>query len=611
MSGQYITRFVEREGIAMYSDVRPVEPEPVFRGWTSYASQRSVRAVAVCPTSGHVWVATWGGVLWWDRGKDFSYRRYGSEHGLAGNAVACVCVDAAGRPWAGQEEGGLSYFDGGRWNLYEFVRTDDPIRNVCGAGPAGGIWAAGRQTIYRIADPAQPPANLLNEHRVAAGALALLARGEDLLVGNARGLFRLRPGGRGEQIAPDSIDSCVALSGGGPGGAWVGSPEGVYKLEGDELVGPFISDEVGGRVTSLAAGRGGLWVLTTEGLARLSEGGWGKAAGPPKPSGRGGDRGKSTAAALRVLAAHPDDYSVLVGTDDLLWRVAYDNRGEPVWENMLTPHTKDSLNNLARCAARQLSDGTTWVGTAGGSIKFQPHGEWSLDPDHGDVQSISGAGGEDGRETVCLLSWPNLLLCGAAAPTPPGLPIAVAAGQDGRPYAMTSDGLWRLDGAGARVAEGTEAAVTCLAQAPDGLWWLGTTEGVYRQAAQGWGLAGERPGPCSAAVHALLVFDGLLWAATESGLWSRRHDCWVAHGFGDDAEPRGVYSLAASEDGRALWVAREDGIFRYEPRGGVIGEPLTPSNSGLASRRVTSVLESGGSLWVTTHAGVSRLKLDS
>src|SRR5438067_8163351 len=117
MSRGTITAFVER--VTAHVEAAAAEPEPVFPGWTSFTSQRSIRGMAVAPGSATLWLATWGGVIAWNRRDERVYRRYGSEHGLAGNGAACIGVDACGMAWVGCSEGGLCYFDGRRWHVYE------------------------------------------------------------------------------------------------------------------------------------------------------------------------------------------------------------------------------------------------------------------------------------------------------------------------------------------------------------------------------------------------------------------------------------------------------------------------------------------------------------
>src|SRR5262245_2533148 len=110
-----------RGRIAPFAETGVVEPSAVYPGWTSFVSHAAVRALTVAPRSETLWVATWGGVIAWNRRDDHLYRRFSSEHGLAGPA-ATICVDATDRPWVGHDEGGVSVFDGERWHSLGALR---------------------------------------------------------------------------------------------------------------------------------------------------------------------------------------------------------------------------------------------------------------------------------------------------------------------------------------------------------------------------------------------------------------------------------------------------------------------------------------------------------
>ena len=112
MGGGRITRYkAEQYYVTSYTEADVLEPDQIHADWENYVSQRSIRSIVVAPQSRHMWLATWGGVLSWNRKEELLYRRYSSEHGMAGNAVDCICLDHRERPWVGHDEGGLSYFD--------------------------------------------------------------------------------------------------------------------------------------------------------------------------------------------------------------------------------------------------------------------------------------------------------------------------------------------------------------------------------------------------------------------------------------------------------------------------------------------------------------------
>lgn len=587
--------------------------EPAYPGWTNFVSQHSVREIAVAPQSRRLWLATWGGVLSWSPREELLYRRYSSEHGLAGNAVACICVDQVEHPWAGHVEGGLSYFDGQRWRVYDHLQLES-IRAVSRAVNSGGIWAAGMDTVYHIPKGDQPPALVApRRHTAAVEALALLDTGNKLLLGNAWGLFALQMDKEPVPLAQNTIKTCTALTRDRNGDVWVGTPEGVYRLDGETPVGPIAPErtETIGRVLGLAASRDRIWVLTTTGLAQVIDNHWLSVPGVPEPH-----------PALHTIAASPDEAYLWVGTDRLLAYVQSQGQAAPVWNmDWLPAQPEDKLSNVGRCVVQQGFNGRVWVGTAGGLVAFQPNGKWTLHEDGGDVRALNVARSEANSmtpETLWVLAWPRGIGRWAnpdwidfRGPQPTGLPTALAVGRDGHPYLLAGCALWRL--ASDELKEVTRTVPTtarCLAQTPDGQWWLGATQGVYRLVSGEWELVGEQPGPLQAGVRALAVLHGQLWAATEMGLWMRRGEKWEPYDAVPDDNLWDVRALAPASSNSALWLARQDRVVRYDPATRMQSIQYTRANSGLGSCRVTALAEIDGDLWIVTQAGISHIKLD-
>jgi ligand-binding sensor domain-containing protein len=586
MSGG-IRRYVEPRAVRPWPHVEARKPPPAHAGWTTFASQRSARAIAIDPDSGRLWVATWGGVLSWDR-QEGHYVRYGSEHGLAAGAVSCVAVDSAGRAWAGHDEGGLSWFDGRRWYAYDQL-PDEPIRAACAA--AGGLWVAGPRAVLVVPAPDRP-AGPVAEGEAVADLRALLAHEDGVLAGGPGGLLFLRPGQRPAAVEPGRLRDCAALARDGAGAVWAATPSAVWRLDGGSAQGPYHppDDEPSAPVRGLAASKGGLWVLTAHGLARVADGRWQTAPG--------------LVHLPRAVAARPGDAHAWLGTDDRLAVVWWDGDAVRWQADVLPAHPEDALNNLARCVVPPGA-GRVAVGTAGGLVAFEPGGAWSLDASCGDVRALC---------PPHLLAWPHgvgrLSAEGRATfldPQPDGVPLALASGRDGLTHVLTTRALWRLgDGAPAAVGEGRDGGPCALAQAPDGAWWLGTARGVFRLAGGRWELSGEHPGPVEAEVNGLAVVGGDVWVAAATGLWQRREGGWRHHPAAGD----GALRVVAAAGGGALWLAAADRVLRYDPAAGAVRTAFTPADSGLPGRQVTGLLEHGGSLWVTARGGVGRLTLN-
>lgn len=588
------------DGIVALTESQVLEPTPAYPDWMNLVAQRSVRAIAIAPKSRHVWMTTWGGVLSWRQREESIYYRYSSEHGMASNSVACLCIDELERPWIGHDEGGLSYFDGEHWRVSKYFQNE-PVRALARAG-ADTLWVAIANAIYQIdINDEQKPLPVAIAQDGSASVVTLLPDGHELLVGNQIGLFRLSRGGAAVRIEPETINGCVGLARDGRGQVWIATAHEIFQLaNGQGVSSPVYSGE-GGRVKAISAGHERLWILSAEGISQTKDKIW-----RPLPLS-----GEATAPALHAIAASSNDNHLWVGTDRVLSSVYYGPDGQASWDyDTLPQHPEDQLSNLGRCAAATQSDGRVWIGTGGGLVICEDADKWSVDATRGDVRALCVADYDpaDVRcETVWMLSWPDGIICqGQRVPVPAGVPISLARGRHGAAYALTSKGIWRLGNQIKQVAEAPPLAPHCCAQTADGHWWVGTLQGVYEYTKGKWRRASAAPGPRLAEVNALAIVHKQLWAATENGLFVRAGDGWIEH---NDHDLSFVRVLAAAGDREKLWLALADGIVRYDPVNRTIDKPYTTFEHGLASRRVTAMVESGGNLWIATEAGISRLKL--
>jgi ligand-binding sensor domain-containing protein len=591
------------DGIVGFTESQVLEPESIYPGWMNLVAQRSVRAIAIAPKSRHLWMATWGGVLSWRQREESAYYRYSSEHGMAGNAVASLCIDESERPWVGHEEGGLSYFDGQRWRSHEHFRKE-PIRALSNTGSAESIWVATNNGVYSvyIDGSGRVPIPMAVNQEGCARAVVILPDGDDLLLGNRTGLFRLRLGADPVRLAADMVSSCVALARDGSQRIWIGTPHGVYPMAAGDVVGDPVYEGQLGCVKAIAAGQERIWILSADGISQASDGDWQPISLPSE---------EMDAASLHAIAASSNDNHLWVGTDRVLSSLYYSAEGVVQWDHeMLPTHAEDELSNLGRCAVASDVDDKVWIGTAGGLVTGEQDDKWSVDPIKGDVHALCVADGDlaqGAAETVWLLTSPDgISSLGPNASPPPGLPLALATGADRCAYALTTKGVWRLGNNLTKVAEAAPQSVHALAQTPDGRWWVGTTQGVYQYMGGKWQPVSEAPGPQLAEVYALAVIRKQVWAATSAGLWVRAQNKWVSH---NKQEPLLVRTLAPASGESKLWLARLDGVVRYDAVSRTVDREYTPFEHGLASCRVTALVESKGKLWIVTQVGISRVKL--
>lgn len=625
--GTEITRYEPPSQIARFRPSAST-PEPVYSGWKNFVSQQSVRLIAVAPKSNYLWLATWGGVIAYPQ-DDISYKRYTSEHGLAGNEIACLCLDESENPWVGHSEGGLSYFDGQKWQVYQQLR-EEPIRVLANAGSGKGIWVATQEIVYRVSgfNQAPIPVPTMSENGTVE-TLCLLADEDKLFIGNPWGLFLASENQVPQAIA--GIESCTALTKDKKGKICIGTPSGLFVLVNNKVNKYSDFNE---RVLALTVKEELLWVLTVSGLFQILDGRFSQVEIPE--------------ITIRSIAASSRDNSLWIGTDKSLAKLETNNLNQFSWElELLNAHPDDKLINFGRCILCQNSECNekVWVGTVGGLFTYESNkqnSEWS---------QIYSTNNKDFRALVIdvnnsnqlwMLNRPNgvekFLLNSFRIESfrEVRLPLLLAKSYDGYLYILTEKALLPLE-----TMTVTELLVAkslydhpsipiekalqqlkantvnktfvklpprtqCLQQTPDGIWWLGTGEGLYKLTNGKWQFVGEQPSPLQASVYAMLVIKDTLCAATENGLWTLAPNGWIQHKL--QISHARVWTLAASRQD-TLWLASEDGVINYNPFTYSINKLYNCINSGLASRRVTALLETSEALWIITQFGINRVSL--
>lgn len=571
------------------------EPESAFPGWTTFVSHRAVRAIAVAKESRTAWIATWGGVLAWNRGAQKVYRRYSSEHGLAG-IPSCITVNANEQPWVGHAEGGLSYFENDRWWPYEHLRS---VRvNAIAAATGGAVWVATPDAIFLVESGA-PPVEVVRGVAECCDATVLLSDGDGVLIGSPSGLFRASPQRPAARVRADIIGECTALAHNTDGSVAAGTPNGIVFADGT-----IITAERGdSAITSLAPTRRGLWVMTRSHLARVIDGQWQSL--PDRPQG--------VEAPRAIVPADSNDDYLWIGTDNLI--VGARAVGDTPYDaGVLQSHPEDELNNIGRCAVSDKA-GTTWIGTAGGLWVGPPDSAWRFDDTPGDVRcAIATTGGSD--PGVWMLAWPAKLLHIRGGDTdwfprtlPAGMPSALTSATDGRPCVLISSTIWRIrDADEVRVAENVPIGARFIAQAVDDNWFAGTDRGIFRHTAQGWLL---EPKPGISNIAAFRTVGTTLWAGVEGAMWAYDGNGWKRYAveIGDAPGPESVTIIAPSARDDGLWIASGGRVARYSVSTGTVQSVFDRFNSGICGRTITSIVESRGFLWIVSQNGIARYTL--
>jgi ligand-binding sensor domain-containing protein len=543
-----------------------------------------------------VWIATWGGVLAWNRTDEYVYRRYSSEHGLVGTP-SCIAVASDDRPWVGHTEGGLSWFDAGRWHPYEHLRHD-PILAIAAARD-GCLWVATPDAIALVAR-GERPVEIVRGDGALATAASLLSDGDGVLVGSPWGLYRVAERSPKARVHEELVSECTALARTAKGTLVIGTPAGV--IVGDTRIGPHASDA---SVVSVAPSHTGMWVLPRGERARVENGEW-------MSLGRAPDG----IATPRVLAVtRPNDDYVWIGTDDLM--AGARPSGDSPWDAGVLPnHAEDVLSNLGRCAVGD-GDGRVWIGTSGGLFVGEPDGTWSFDSEPGDVRSVMVATRKSGDDAVWVLGWPTgvsrITMPGRVQEPialPAGLPRALVRGHDWRPFAWVGDAVWRLDGERPKVeALRVPAHTRILIPAPPESWYAGTDRGLFRYTPID-GIWALEPAFGISNISALAHIAVWSFAGTNGAFWMHDARGWrklpLQHDGRKWTEPVTALAGAHTRLSDSIWLACGGRVARCSTEDGTVIEVYDRFDSGVCGDTITAIVETQGILWVASRAGIAR-----
>jgi ligand-binding sensor domain-containing protein len=593
-------------------------PELPHPRWASYSSQRHVRDIALDGARGQVWLATWGGVLCWRYAERLCVR-HTSEHGLLGNPVRCITVDAGGVVWAGQDGGlcSLAPEATGGWRHHEKLRGSTVLRLA--PRPGGGVYLALRDADGHHALAEVAPDGTLAHRRcvgLVSSEIAALLAGEDgaLWVGNAWGLHRYASAG--ETASFDlSLDAggqkevqvrVRSLAPGPDGGLWVGTNWGLYQLHPgrNPAHAPVVAaphDEV--LALAPEPGSGALWVATAREIGRLEGDDW-------RPLG----------------GRLPEQVDALVSAEfDGVRRTwagggaGLDEIGADTLAPALLPAPEDTLSNTVRCLWAE--ERRVWVGTAQGLYAFDGQ-SWEAvgAPNVRDVRALVPA---HGGERLWVGTWRSgLCLIDRRVYIPvqtPGAPIvALATSASEGLWAATPDTVhWRESDAAPwrplALEIGGASIQTLCYQAATTTLWVGTSRGLFSYQVDA-GLPNLPPEPLgglSARALALDPLTGQLWVGTSAGLYSQH--AWKRH-LDDDVR---ALAFGPADEG-ALWVGTSSGLKQWPAPGDghVFAAGATSrfaaENSGLAADPVTALAVSTCGqvceVWIGAPAGLSRYR---
>ncbi|WP_460813090.1 EAL domain-containing protein [Luteimonas pelagia] len=582
--------------------------------------------------------------------REFFFERLGSEQGLAQNTVTSLAQDAHGFVWVGTQ-GGLHRYDGQRFQPFRhdprrLGGLPDSFVTALATSDDGVLWIGTysqyvtrldlRSGTFRTYPGAASPG--------AEHVRALLPHDGHVWVGTSLGLERLAPASGVRDLvlripAKTGAQRAQALVADRAGAVWFGSSAGLHRVGprgGIERVGPAVEVNA-----LLLDAEGRLWVGRDDGLHRLADGG--RSLVPVWPA-------DGRRAPVVALAQAPDGMLWAAVPQSGLVRLAPD--GGQVTLVAEDPAIPASLHENSILALMVDDGGQLW---AGGSFRgiavADPRGARFPYAVHLPESMRAGAIAESSIRSVAQDGAGRVWLGTDAGQLLRFLPedakfedlTRLLPGQDGGPSTLrvmgfarapggqlwmaTTRGLMRLD------PDAPSLVPIPLAGMPapnlrsiagdrrgNGVW-LGTTQHGLLHFRPDTGQVrpvpgtGHRTGGLVQAIHAIQVDDrNRVWFGTGDGLGLHfpgsdrtrlfRHDIADPHSLSGNLV-RALHQGAAG----TVWVGTHAGLSRVveDPQGLRFEHPLLGDVGGPMPPTVFSIAESpAGTLWMGTDDGILR-----
>jgi len=320
------------------------------------------------------------------------------------------------------------------------------------------------------------------------------------------------------------------------------------------------------------------------------------------------------------LAWNGVDGITVVGTD--VWTVGYKGISVISEQGIELYNEETGMPDETSDAIETDSDGTVWVASSGGLVRFIGGNMSVFNRDN--TEGVSGSldaltVASDGTvwtatssSSICQFD-PAQESCAYTYEGDTSHFLSdMAAGDDGDVYYSTyGGGIWAYDGSEWRnlfIEEDQLASnfVYDIIEDPDGMLWVGTDNGLQTfdpgDIYSTWTTykTGEGKMPSNKVKSIQVSPSGEMWFTHESYVSSFNGSSWTR--YGEDEGVSGSVSAVAFDKDGVPYVGTENGVV-------VLGDgsyTLITDADGLPSARVLSLLYSGEFMWVGTADGLAR-----
>ncbi|MCK7594011.1 ligand-binding sensor domain-containing diguanylate cyclase [Pseudomarimonas salicorniae] len=521
------------------------------------------------------------------------------EQGLPQISARAIAQDGEGYLWIGTQAG-LARFDGHRFTVYtpeaEPALPGGWVNDLL-SGPDGVLWIATYKGLARRQDGRFEPIPLADDVEAQPDIADLAAEGETVLAASGNAVYavvdarlqlRLQLSGPARSLLVE--DDAL----------WIGSLGGVYRHAAGQTEFLKLPTEAATAVAArLVRAQGRLWAGTTAGLFWLDGDLWQPYVEAPHlvaatiealHEDRDGNLWVAELAHLTRLRDGRPVERVVDGEAGLAVRRIFEDREHNLWLG-------SQWNGLSR-----LRDG--WTRRYGRREGLESPLLWSL---AADGQGGLWVGSDNGLQRLVDGRFESVVP-GSALPHPNAYTLLP---EDGRLWIGTRAGLalWQ-DG---QLGEPTRfvalrgAQVNGLLRDAEGLLWIATNQGLFRDDGQVLQRFDEDDGLLDARVrHLLLTRDGRLLVGSQSGPHEFRGERFVPIGL-EAGLPPGLDITVQHElpDGRLVLGSLNEALHYFDgQRWHSFGAP-----QGVPQSAPFFVADHAGMLWVAGIRGIYRVPL--
>jgi len=526
-------------------------------------------------------------------------RHFGVREGLAQSQVTDVTQDASGHLWIATQ-GGVSRFDGRSFGLFTTGNglPDNIVTSVTSNGDA--VWAATDLGLLARWDGLQfiPVAGPIADRRIPIRSIALERHGE-LLVATAEGLFRGKPGAF-EKLLEPAIDRLRPM----PDGSVWALGDRAFRIASGSAPASVELPRLSGHVAGVALEGGTTWIAWTSGnLVRRTPAGYQTIAlGLP--------------GMVTDLARDPQG-GLLIATDQGVWRrrpggglskIRVTLHEHPLHVRRLFVDRESNVwigtfgEGLIQRPHSPFTQFTLETGLPATMV-------WSFseDPENGCIQMGTGS---EGVVSWCGDHWGPTI--GPEQGLPSKLVLALGRDDAGRLWIGTRAGVCHLDGGRCTTWTSSNGLpsddIRGIASDGRGGVWLATARGLAHWNGTEWRSYTSLAGMDSPLLRSVAVDSkGTVWASVH-GNGIIAFDGHEARHFGiEDGLPTlRIWTLMADREG-TIWASTDEGIWIHPPDG-------TSSRvivEGLPTPIVISLLrDDEGMVWAGTTRGLARIAPD-